>query len=94
MYLSIKAPCLTSMSLAMRRKASTTSCARVWFAFVQPALISPTFITDFPLETSPLAKKRPDDPRLVRRFEGYLACQELVNAFSEINDPLDQRANP
>jgi lysyl-tRNA synthetase, class II len=59
--------------------------------FVQPALISPTFITDFPLETSPLAKKRPDDPRLVRRFEGYVACQELVNAFSEINDPLDQR---
>jgi lysyl-tRNA synthetase, class II len=59
--------------------------------FVQPSLVQPTFITDFPLETSPLAKKRPDNPRLVRRFEGYVACQELSNAFSEINDPLDQR---
>jgi len=60
--------------------------------FVQPTLTAPTFITDFPLETSPLAKKHPENPRLVRRFEGYVACQELANAFSEINDPLDQRS--
>src|SRR5205823_2320715 len=59
--------------------------------FVQPTLIAPTFITDFPLETSPLAKKRADNPLLVRRFEGYIASQELCNAFSEINDPDDQR---
>jgi lysyl-tRNA synthetase class 2 len=59
--------------------------------FVQPTLTSPTFITDFPLETSPLAKKHPQNPRLVRRFEFYIACQELGNAFSEINDPIDQR---
>jgi len=59
--------------------------------FVQPRLTEPTFITDFPLETSPLAKKRPDNPRLTRRFEGYIASYELANAFSEINDPLDQR---
>jgi len=59
--------------------------------FVQPKLVEPTFITDFPVETSPLAKKRPDNPRLTRRFEGYVACAELANAFSEINDPLDQR---
>lgn len=59
--------------------------------FVQPHLIQPTFITDFPLETSPLAKKHPDNPRLTRRFEGYIACQEVANAFSEINDPIDQR---
>ncbi|MFN3652820.1 MAG: lysine--tRNA ligase [Armatimonadota bacterium] len=59
--------------------------------FVQPNLISPTFITDFPLETSPLAKKRPDNPRLTRRFEAYVATAELANAFSEINDPIDQR---
>lgn len=58
---------------------------------VQPHLIEPTFVTDFPVETSPLAKRRPDDPRYVRRFEGYLAAQEICNAFSEINDPLDQR---
>lgn len=59
--------------------------------FTQPHLIQPTFITDFPLETSPLAKKHPGNPRLVRRFEVYAGTQELGNAFSEINDPLDQR---
>jgi len=60
--------------------------------FVQPNLIEPTFVTDFPVETSPLAKRRPDDPSLTRRFEVYMAAQELGNAFSEINDPLDQRS--
>jgi lysyl-tRNA synthetase, class II len=59
--------------------------------FTQPNLIQPTFITEFPLETSPLAKKCPGNPNLVRRFEVYLAKQETGNAFSEINDPLDQR---
>lgn len=59
--------------------------------FVQPNLVQPTFITDFPIETSPLAKKRPDNPSLTRRFEVYVARQETANAFSEINDPLDQR---
>ena len=59
--------------------------------YTQPHLVQPTFITDFPTETSPLAKKRPDNPALTRRFEVYLATQELGNAFSEINDPLDQR---
>ncbi|HZO88981.1 MAG TPA: lysine--tRNA ligase [Chthonomonadaceae bacterium] len=59
--------------------------------YTQPHLIQPTFITDFPIETSPLAKKHPDNPSLARRFEVYLATQELGNAFSEINDPLDQR---
>ncbi|MCC6443687.1 MAG: lysine--tRNA ligase [Armatimonadetes bacterium] len=59
--------------------------------FVQPHLIQPTFITDYPLEISPLAKKRLDDPTLTRRFEPYVAAQEVGNAFSEINDPLDQR---
>jgi len=59
--------------------------------FTQPTLVQPTFITDFPIETSPLAKKHPRNPRLTRRFEVYAAAQELGNAFSEINDPLDQR---
>lgn len=59
--------------------------------YTQPTLIQPTFITDFPTETSPLAKKRPDNPALTRRFEIYMATQELGNAFSEINDPIDQR---
>lgn len=60
--------------------------------FTQPNLIQPTFITDFPIETSPLAKRHPADPALTRRFEVYMAGQELGNAFSEINDPLEQRA--
>jgi lysyl-tRNA synthetase, class II len=59
--------------------------------YTQPNLIQPTFITDFPTETSPLAKKRQDSPALTRRFEVYVATQELGNAFSEINDPIDQR---
>ncbi len=59
--------------------------------FTQPNLIQPTFVTDFPLETSPLAKKRTDNPNLVRRFEVYMGAAELGNAFSEINDPIDQR---
>jgi lysyl-tRNA synthetase, class II len=58
--------------------------------FVQPNLREPTFITNYPLETSPLAKMHPDDPKLVRRFEAYIALQEVGNAFSELNDPLDQ----
>jgi len=59
--------------------------------FTQPNLIQPTFITDFPIETSPLAKKIPDNPELTRRFEIYIGTQETGNAFSEINDPIDQR---
>lgn len=60
--------------------------------YTQPTLIEPTFITDFPTETSPLAKMHLDNPALTRRFEVYLATQELGNAFSEINDPIDQRS--
>ncbi len=59
--------------------------------FVQPTLMQPTFITDFPVETSPLAKKVPGDPSMTRRFEVYIGTQETGNAFSEINDPIDQR---
>lgn len=59
--------------------------------FVQPNLIQPTFITDFPIETSPLAKKVPGNPNMTRRFEVYVGAQETANAFSEINDPIDQK---
>jgi lysyl-tRNA synthetase class 2 len=59
--------------------------------FAEKKLRSPTFITDFPLEVSPLARKKESDPRLVDRFELYVVGRELANAFSELNDPDDQR---
>lgn len=59
--------------------------------FVEPMLIQPTFVIGYPIETSPLAKKDPRNARLTRRFEGYVRGREVCNAFSEINDPIDQR---
>lgn len=64
---------------------------KVFDAAVEPHLINPTFITDYPVEISPLAKKRVDDPTLTYRFELFICNMEFANAFSEINDPLDQR---
>ena len=57
---------------------------------VEPNLIQPTFLIDYPRDVSPLAKGSPDDPRQVERFEGFIAGMELCNAFTEINDPIDQ----
>ncbi len=57
---------------------------------VQPHLVQPTFIYDYPLDLSPLAKRREDAPHLVYRFELFIAGREVANAFSELNDPLDQ----
>lgn len=58
---------------------------------VEPKLIQPAFITDFPVEISPLARRKPDAPELVERFEPIVCGRELGNAFSELQDPLDQR---
>jgi lysyl-tRNA synthetase class 2 len=59
--------------------------------FVEPKLQAPSFVVGYPIETSPLAKKDPNRPGLTRRFEAYVHGRELCNAFSEINDPIDQR---
>ncbi|CAI8054630.1 Lysine--tRNA ligase [Geodia barretti] len=60
-------------------------------ACVEPQLIQPTFLLDYPLDMSPLAKQSPDDPTMVERFEGFAAGMEIANAFTELNDPDEQR---
>ena len=64
---------------------------KLFEATVEPHLINPIFLTDFPLLLSPLAKKNPQDEQLVERFELFVANMEFANAFSELNDPDDQR---
>ena len=59
---------------------------------LEPSLIQPTFLYDYPRDISPLTKSKPGDPDTVERFEGFIAGMELCNAFSELNDPLDQEA--
>jgi lysyl-tRNA synthetase class 2 len=84
-----------AQAAAARGLAGATGAAdKIWKdvfdELVERTLVQPTFVTDFPIELSPLAKRKRDHPRLVDRFEGYVGCRELVNAYSELNDPIDQ----
>ncbi len=69
-----------------------TILAEFFDAFVEEKLIQPTFIYDYPVEISPLAKRKPDDPAFTERFEYFINATEFGNAFSELNDPIDQKA--
>jgi len=75
-------------------KADTTK-GKIWqkiFDYtVETKLLQPTFITDYPLDLSPLSKKKRDNPDLVERFELYISKREIANAYTELNDPIDQR---
>ena len=66
--------------------------AEFFDAFVEENLIQPTFIYDYPVENSPLAKRKPNDPAFTERFEYFINATEFGNAFSELNDPIDQKA--
>ena len=83
---------------AREAKVDSNSATTIWKVaddvfseLVEPHLIQPIFIVDFPKEISPLAKSREDDPNYVERFEPYVAGREIGNAFSELNDPFDQK---
>jgi lysyl-tRNA synthetase class 2 len=65
--------------------------AEIFEALCEADLIQPTFVYDFPTEVSPLSKQKPDDPDTVERFELYIGGFEVANAFSELNDPAEQR---
>ncbi|PJZ68366.1 lysine--tRNA ligase [Leptospira perolatii] len=79
-------------------KVEVSNCGTIWKVAdevfsekVEPNLIQPVFVTDYPKELSPLAKSNPNNPNYVERFEPYIVGREIGNAFSELNDPFDQK---
>lgn len=84
--------CAKALHVEVDEKATKgTVLAELFDAFVEDKLIQPTFIYDYPVENSPLAKRKPDDPAFTERFEYFINAMEFGNAFSELNDPIDQK---
>ena len=76
----------------VEKNAVKGECLEACFdEFVEPNLVQPTFIMDYPVAISPLAKRKKDEPDMTERFEFFINCMEAGNAFSELNDPIDQR---
>jgi lysyl-tRNA synthetase class 2 len=87
------------LAFAARRKVTITKTGKLgkvitklFDALVQPHLIQPTFITGYPAEVSPLSRRSDQNPELTERFELFIGGREIANGFSELNDPMDQRA--
>jgi lysyl-tRNA synthetase class 2 len=84
----------------MQERGVDTSADRTWAQavdhllshFVEPNITAPTFLVDYPVELSPFAKRSPGDPAVVERFEAFVNGMEIGNGYTELNDPLDQRA--
>jgi lysyl-tRNA synthetase class 2 len=72
-------------------EGAVTLWKEIFDTLVEPSLVQPTFVVDFPIELSPLSKQKAGQPRLVDRFELYVCRREIANAYSELNDPIDQR---
>ena len=85
--------CLDAMGVHAEKDAKRGDCLAALFdEYVEATLIQPTFVTDYPVDISPLAKRKQDNPDLTERFEFFINGHEFGNAFSELNDPIDQRA--
>ena len=81
----------TKLGLEVENETAGKILSMAFDAFVEEKLVQPTFITDYPVEISPLAKRKADNPKLTERFELFITSRELANAFSELNDPIDQK---
>ena len=90
---------IESLSEQMKQKRLDTGVQTTWAGLmdklislvIEPNLIQPTFLVNYPVAMSPLAKKSPNNPLVAERFEGFIGGMEICNAFSELNDPIDQR---